>query len=68
MSSNFRDGLSAWMMVVLGREKPPGSGDGVLLRGDNSSAVHWNNNCCWGKMPRADAIMRMFGVIEMGSD
>jgi hypothetical protein len=47
--------------------QPDYDGDLVLLRGDNKSAVHWTNKAGGTKDPRAGALMRLFGVVEMST-
>lgn len=53
------------MMVVLLRETSSGVNDCVLIWEDNSSAVQWVNLCRVGKDPRAGALMRFLGFLQI---
>jgi hypothetical protein len=57
--------VSAYVMSIQLRIQQEFDGDLVLLRGDNQSAVHWINKAGGTKDPRAGALMRLFGVVEM---
>jgi hypothetical protein len=59
--------MTAYVIVVQLHMQPEFDGDLVLLRGDNKSAVHWVNKAGGARDPRAGALMRLFGVVEMSS-
>ena len=58
--------ITAWAFLKAGN-RPRHPRDTVLMRGDNSSACCWVNKCRGGKEPRAGAVMRVLGCLEMGS-
>ena len=59
--------INAAMFLVAGNQ-PRYYRDSLLLRGDNSAAVTWINKCRAKREPRAGALMRILGCLEMGSD
>eukprot|EP00953_Heterococcus_sp_UTEX-ZZ885_P010203 5960-Heterococcus_DN1.PRE.3 len=59
--------VSAYVMDIQLRIQPEFAGDLVLLRDDNKSAVDWINKAGGTKDPRAGALMRLFGVVEMST-
>jgi hypothetical protein len=59
--------VSAYVMSIQLHIQLDYDGDLVLLRGDNKSAVHWINKAGGTKDPRAGALMRLFGVVEMST-
>ena len=59
--------VTAWAFTVEARVAPQYVGESILMRGDNMSAVHWVNRCRGGREPRAGALMRILGCLEMRS-
>lgn len=59
--------MTAWVMVVVERQRPDVPGETALLRGDNTSAVHWVNSGGVGmrRDPRAGGLLRLLGSIEL---
>ena len=57
--------MTAFVMIVIKKDKPGRVGEPVLMRGDSSSAVQWVKNCKGGKGEvRSGGMMRFFGVLE----
>ena len=59
--------VTAWAFTVEAKSAPQYVGESILKRGDNKSAVHWVNRCRGGREPRAGALMRILGCLEMRS-
>ena len=59
--------VTAWAFTVQAATPPNYPGASILMRGDNSSGVHWVNRCRGGREPRSGAVMRMMGCLEMRS-
>ena len=59
--------LGAWLLIVEQNYTPAIASDCVLLRGDNEASVAWIRRCRAGREPRAGALMRMLGVVEVSS-
>ena len=57
--------VTAWAFTVDAKVAPQYVCKSILMRGDNMLAVHWVNRCSGGREPRACALMRMFGCLEM---
>ena len=57
--------VTAWAFTVEAKSAPQYAGESILMRGDNMSAVHWVNRCRGGREPRAGALMRILGCLEM---
>ena len=60
--------VTAWAFTVDAKVAPQYVGESILIRGDNISAVYWVNRCRGGRKPRAGALMRMLGCLEMRSN
>ena len=57
---------TAYVMIVIKKDRPGRAGEAVLLRGDNSSAVQWVRNCRGGKDDvRAGGLMRILSTLEV---
>ena len=57
---------TTYVMIVIRKDLPGWAGEAVLLREDNSSAVHWATNCRGGKNDvRAGGLMRILGALEV---
>ena len=59
--------VTAWAFTVKAKAAPQYAGESILMWGDNVSAVHWVNRCQGGREPRAGALMRILGCLEMHS-
>lgn len=60
--------VSAYVFTIESEITPESARDSILMRGDDSSSVTWVNKCRGGrKEPRAGALMRILGCLEMGS-
>lgn len=57
--------ISAWVLIVLRREKPFLRDDCVVMRGDDTSAAKWLNRCRGGGEPRLRALVRLLDVLEL---
>lgn len=57
--------ITAWALTVHAGDRPEYPGQSGLMRGDDTSAVHWVNKCRRAKEPRSGALMRMLGGLEM---
>ena len=60
--------VTAWALTVHAGARPEYPGQSILMRGDNMSAVHWVNKCRGARKPRAGALMRMLGCLEMRNE
>ena len=57
--------MTAFVMIVIRKDRPGRVGEPVLMRGDSSSAVQWVKNCKGGKGEvRSGGMMRILGVLE----
>ena len=59
--------VTAWAFTVDAQVAPQYVGESFPLRGDNMSAVHCVNRRRGGRKPRASALMRMLGCLEIRS-
>ena len=62
--------VTAWAFTVQSATPPDYPGASILMRGDNSSGVHWVILCRGGRggrEPRSGAMLRMIGCLEMRS-
>ena len=59
--------VMAKAFTVHAKKVPRYIGECILMRGDTMSAIHWVNRCRGGREPRAGALMRMLGCLEMRS-
>ena len=57
--------VMAHIMVNEVNDRPSVWGTPILMRGDNSSAVAWVHKCGGTYDPRAAALMRILGCLEM---
>ena len=57
--------LTAWVMHELVGDRPEYEGGGILMRGDNLTAVTWANQCGGARDKRAGLMMRMLGRLEI---
>ena len=58
---------SAVVLVSSCADRPSATGDCVLLRGDNETAVDWVRRCRGGLEPRSGALTCLLGVLEFSS-
>ena len=57
--------MTAFVIIVIRRDRPGRVGETVLMRGNSSSAAQWVNNCKGGKGEvRSGGMMRILGVLE----
>ena len=57
---------TAYVMIVIRKDRPGRAGEAVLMRRDNSSAVKWVTNCKGQKDDvRAGGLMRVLGALEV---
>ena len=59
--------VTAWALPVDAKVAPQYVGESILMREDNTSAVHWVNRYLGGRGPWAGALMRMLGCLEIRS-
>ena len=59
--------VTAWIFVSESGILPSYARDTVLMRGDNTSAVHWASKCVGRREPRSGALMGIFGCLKVGS-
>ena len=71
LSINFLELLAmtvtAWAFTVQAATPPDYPGASILMRGNNSSGVYWVNRCRGSREPRAGAVVRMIGCLEVRS-
>lgn len=41
--------------------------ESLLMRSDNTPAIHWITRCRGGRQPSCAALVKMLGVVEMSS-
>ena len=59
--------VTAWAFTQEAQTAPQYVSESILRRGDNMSAIHWVSRCRGGREPRAGALMRILGCLEMRS-
>lgn len=57
--------MSAYVLVVVCRERPAGDSDCILLRGDNEAAARWVRRCGGSKESRSGALTCLLGGTEL---
>ncbi|CAM9528018.1 unnamed protein product, partial [Sphacelaria rigidula] len=57
--------MTAWTMTIAKGDGPTAENDTVYFNGDNASAVAWVNRCGGTRDPRAAALMRLLGTLNM---
>lgn len=60
--------ITPWVMVVVAGDRSEHDNDLVYFQGDNTLAVTWVNRCGGTHHPRAAALMRLLGVLELQRD
>lgn len=57
--------MTAWVVVVVEKQTPTLTGETVLLRGDNTSAVGWVEKGGGASDPRSGGLLRLLGALEL---